>query len=134
MNTLLKWHNRIFTNIKNYVSGVCPNVVRSLSTATPSDYPATVIQLISGLAESDLEINDLGAEIAYQADVYAIGTNRITDGVKIMDLVIEAFAKMGFATVKFSEQPMLDNPSVYRLTSRFKRFVGSGDDIEKIEQ
>ena len=133
MNTLLKWHNRIFTNIKNYVSGKCPNVVRSLSTATPSDYPATVVQLITGGSENDLEINDLGAEIAYQTDVYTVGTSRVSNGVAIMDLAIEGFSKMGFAVVKFSEQPIMDNPNVYRLTARFMRFIGSGDEIAKFE-
>lgn len=131
MDTALKWHNRIFANVKSAVSGKCRTVVRTDAKLTDADYPAVAIQLLGSPGTISLENSDIGATITYQADVYAVDAQKISTASMVMESVMGAFRQMGFRA-DVSERPSQDNPDLYRLTGRFYRYVGSGDDIERI--
>ena len=131
MNTAIKWDNRILTNIRTAVKEA--KVDRFIDITVPQNHPSIVLTKLNTSTTTDLNAVDIGATLAYQVDVRCIGKQRVSTAQQIIDKVINAFREMGCGSMEISEaQPEMSD--MYRLTARFRWYVGSGNEIKKLEQ
>ena len=130
--TALTWDNRIFTNVYNAVSDICPNVVNS-SNNDITKFPTTDVSLLTGEDENvDLENCDGGANLTYEVEIYTNGTNRIIENLEIGTRVYNVFKKMGFRLVLVRTVRNEADNSIFRRVARYRRFIGDGETIELI--
>lgn len=140
--TGLEWDDRIFSNIVFSVKNICQNVVRQADNV-PAVFPTLLVQQIQGADyKPDLEITDCGSTVTYEIQAYCKGTNKISEAKEIIQTTYDAFHEMGFYCVQntqvrtiasLSSYGQSTDASIFRLVSRFRRFIGSGEEIIKLE-
>ena len=136
MATIDKWDNRIRANIKTAVSPKCTNVVNYESDLN-AVFPCVWIHRISGRDTAvDLDNSDTGVTVGYQITVYTSGSTRKSMANSIFDLAYDSMKKMGFVMENYvelegSSGADKNSASVYQLYARFRRYIGSGEEIAK---
>ena len=127
-----KWNNRIFTNITNAVFDVCQHTTIG-SSSTITEFPTLSFKQIGGNnASTDLEINDCGANVTYQIEVFTHGSGKILLNEEIISLADEAFHKMGFQCIHCEQIDNLADETIYRTVARYRRYIGGGEEIKLI--
>ena len=62
---------------------------------------------------------------------YTHGSNEILENQEIQSLVYDVFKKMGFQLIQLLDSDS-DGNEYYRVISRYRRYIGAGNDIELI--
>lgn len=79
---------------------------------------------------SDLEGNESSIMPTVQVDIYTKGQRALTEAYYIDELSHSALVGMRFRRSYGPELIQSTDPSIKRLTSRYTRVMGYGDDIE----
>lgn len=123
-NIFAKWGEAISqTAVKNNYSMENSTVVAELPAAT---------LYFQGLptSASDLEGNESAVTPTVQVDIYTKGQRALTEAYYIDELSHSALVGMRFRRSYGPELIQSTDPSIKRLTSRYTRVMGYGDDIE----
>lgn len=125
------WRNRIFDNLQTLIndSSVDYKVVNDNKLVKDK---TIYFQLLDNTeTANDLQDNEINAEIYnIQIETY---TKVMNDGYNLMDKITNAMKTMSFN--KVYGITCLENTidtNYIRLVARFSRFIGGGDEIEKI--
>ena len=122
--------NRVMTNIVT-AGGSTIAKVTSTTSNTPDEFPAVAVEQIDNPdAALDLENSENGVYSVIQ--IQAFSNKNLTEARNVMDIVCDAMRTMGFVRT-FGPNPLLNmsDTKIYRTIARFRRFVGSIDDIPK---
>lgn len=122
--------NRVLTNVTKALEGKCSNIVSSESD-TPSAFPAAMITVIDNRDQvSDLENTETGVTSSMRINTFS--NKSLTEARVIMAVVCDAMRDMGYRrTFGPREIENVRDRNVKRVEARFRRFVGSLDDIPK---
>lgn len=122
--------NRVLTNVGKALEGKCSNIVAS-ETDTPSSFPATMITAIDNRDQvSDLENTETGVTSSMRINTFS--NKSLTEARDIMAVACDAMRDMGYRrTFGPREIENVRDRNVKRVEARFRRFVGSLDDIPK---
>lgn len=122
--------NRVLTNVSKALEGKCSNIVAS-ETDTPSSFPATMITAIDNRDQvSDLENTETGVTSSMRINTFS--NKSLTEARDIMAVACDAMRDMGYRrTFGPREIENVRDRNVKRVEARFRRFVGSLDDIPK---
>lgn len=122
--------NRVLTNVTKALEGKCSNIVSSESD-TPSAFPAAMITVIDNRDQvSDLENTETG--VASSMRINTFSNKSLTEARAIMAVACDAMRDMGYRrTFGPREIENVRDRNVKRVEARFRRFVGSLDDIPK---
>lgn len=122
--------NRVLTNITKALDGKCSNIVAS-ETDTPSQFPAAMVNVIDNRDYAvDLENYENGVMSLIRVNTFS--NRSLSEARAIMADVCNAMRDMGYRR-HFGPRE-IDNVrdrNVKRMEARFRRFVGSIDDIPK---
>lgn len=124
--------NRVLTNIKTYVAGVCQNV-QSDSERTPAGFPAlSVVQIDNPDRAVDLENNENAVESVIEIQSFS-NKNNVEAG-QVIEMACDAMRKMGYVR-NYGPREIKNaaDKNIYRQVARFKRIVSSVDEIKKFE-
>ena len=122
--------NRVITNIE-IAGGSSIAKVTNTTDYTPSKFPTVAVEQIDNAdAARDLENSENGVYSVIQTQVFS--NKSLTAARSTMEIVCDAMRQMGYVRT-FGPQPLLNmsDTKIYRLTARFRRFVGSISDIPK---
>lgn len=124
--------NRVFTNIKKYVSNKCTNVQSSSQKKTP-EFPAmSVVQIDNTDAAIDLENTENAVDSSIE--IQAFSNISITEAKEIISLACDAMRIMGYVrTYGPRGVDNVEDKNLHRMVARFHRIVHSVDAIEKFE-
>lgn len=122
--------NRVLTNVTRALEGKCSNIVSSESD-TPSAFPAAMITVIDNRDQvSDLENTETGVTSSMRINTFS--NKSLTEARTIMAVACDAMRDMGYRrTFGPREIENVRDRNVKRVEARFRRFVGSLDDIPK---
>lgn len=122
--------NRVFSNIKKYVSDICSEVVID-SSKSPAKFPCmSVVQIDSPDYAMDLE----NTENAVQSvvEIQGFSNKNITEAKTLINKACDGMRLMGYVRnygpMKISNAA---DTNIYRMVARFRRIVSSVDEIEK---
>lgn len=120
--------NKVLTNITTALDGTCDNIVSS-ETDSPSEFPAVLISVIDNREQaSDLENEETGVNSSMRIQTYSNKT--LDEARNIMATACDAMRVMGYRrTFGPREIENVADRNVKRVEARFRRFVGSLDDI-----
>ena len=101
------------------------------NSTTVAKLPAATLYF-QGLptSASDLEGNESAVTPTVQVDIYTKGQRALTEAYSIDELSHSALVGMRFRRSYGPELIQSTDPSIKRLTSRYTRVVGYGDDME----
>lgn len=126
-------NNAIYTKVYNAVKAVVSNVnVTQTYTAKPSSFPTVFVREIGRLTPpvtaSFSNAQDI-SERTWEAQVFSnLSPGAKEQAYKLMDGVKEAMRNLYF--IEIFESPMdQTDKSIYCLVARFRRIIGSGEDI-----
>lgn len=122
--------NRVLTNISKALDGQCSNIVAS-ETDTPSAFPAAMVSIIDNREHAeDLENTENGVASIIRINTFS--NKSLTEARKIMAVACDAMRDMGYRR-SFGPREIenVRDRNVSRMEARFRRFVGSLDDIPK---
>lgn len=130
------WSNRIYTNLKNYINDTNINFMQG-STQELSKFPTVTFETMENHAVS----YDLSQD-KENAQTYTIEINVYTTGDGALNIGRELFCKINecFSLMKFKREYGITqitnvlNTNINRLVARYNRYIGSGDEIKKIEK
>lgn len=122
--------NRVLTNIKLAMGSACGNYVSS-ENDSPSKFPAMLIaQYENRDAAMDLENSENG--VTSDIRVQAYSNKSLSEAKSLMATACDAMRTMGYRrTLGPREIENVSDRNVKRCEARFRRFVGSLDDIPK---
>lgn len=122
--------NRVLTNVTKALEGKCSNIVSSESD-TPSAFPAAMITVIDNRDQvSDLENTETGVTSSMRINTFS--NKSLTEARAIMAVACDSMRDMGYRrTFGPREIENVRDRNVKRVEARFRRFVGSLDDIPK---
>ena len=125
--------NGIYTYIRNYVKNELPTVyVTGEDEPVPNQGASVKIREIGRYQPRrniTLAYDDEQYSIAYQADVYSnLFNDHAEEAYEIMHVVEQAFKQLYFIETSCTPVERTDN-RVARLTARFERQIGSGDNM-----
>lgn len=125
--------NRVMTNIMTAEAGTCSNISSS-ETDIPSKFPAIfVTQFDDRDAAMDLENSENGVQSDIR--VQAFSNKSLTEARSVLGIACDAMRTMGYRrTFGPREIENVADRNVKRCEARFRRFVGSIDDIPKFTQ
>lgn len=122
--------NRVITNIEIAGGDNIAKVTSTTNTA-PSAFPTIAVEQIDNLdAAVDLENSENGVISIIQ--IQAFSNKSLTDAREAIKIACDAMRIMKYRRT-FGPQPLqnMSDTKIYRLTARFRRFVGSLDDIPR---
>ena len=122
--------NRVMTNIVTAGGSSIAKVTNTTSN-TPAQFPTVAVEQIDNSdAARDLENSENGVNSTMQ--IQAFSNKSLTEARNVMDIVCDAMRQMGYART-FGPEPLLNmsDTTIYRMSARFRRFVGSLNDIPK---
>lgn len=121
--------NRVMTNI---VTAGGDNIAKVTNTTNynPSEFPAVAVEQIDNNdAARDLENSENGIISVMQ--IQAFSNKSITEARSVMNIVCDAMRRMGYIRTFMEPLQNMSDTKIYRMSARFRRFVGSIDDIPK---
>lgn len=122
--------NRVMTNIST-AGGSSIAKVTSTTSYTPAQFPAVAVEQIDNAdAAIDLENTENGVYSTIQIQVFS--NKSLSESRNVMGIVCDAMRTMGYVRT-FGPEPLLNmsDTKIYRVSARFRRFVGSLDDIPR---
>lgn len=122
--------NRVITNI-TIAGGDTIKKVTNTTSYLPAQFPAVAVeQLDNADAARDLENSENGVNSVIQ--IQSFSNKSLTEARNAINIACDAMRTMGYART-FGPEPILNmsDTKVFRLSARFRRFVGSIDDIPK---
>ena len=124
--------NRVMSNIKTAEEGVC-SFISSTETDYPPKFPAMyVTQTNAQDAAVDLENSENG--VTSEIRIQAFSKDSLAEARKVIWIACEAMRTMGYRrTLGPRELENVSDRNVKRTEARFRRFVGSLEDIPKFE-
>lgn len=124
--------NRVMTNLKYSLTGVCSNITSSESDA-PSAFPTLLVtQTNNREIALDLELSETGVQSEIR--VQAFSDKGLADARNVLALACDAMRTMGYRrTWGPREVENVHDRNVRRCEARFRRFVNSQDAIPKFE-
>ena len=122
--------NRVLTNVRLALGDRCSNYVSS-ETDTPSKFPAMLInQYDDRDAAMDLENSENGVTSDIRIQSYS--NKSLSEAKSIIAVACDAMRIMGYRrTFGPREIENVSDRNVKRCEARFRRFVGSLDDIPR---
>jgi len=124
--------NRVITNI-TIAGGDTIKKVTNTTSYLPAQFPAVAVeQLDNADAARDLENSENGVNSVIQ--IQSFSNKSVTEARNAINIACDAMRTMGYART-FGPEPILNmsDTKIFRLSARFRRFVGSIDDIPKFE-
>ena len=124
--------NRVITNI-TIAGGDTIKKITNTTSYLPAQFPAVAVeQLDNADAARDLENSENGVNSIIQ--IQSFSNKSLTEARNVINIACDAMRTMGYART-FGPEPMLNmsDTKIFRLSARFRRFVGSIDDIPKFE-
>lgn len=122
--------NRVITNIE-IAGGSSIAKVSNTTSSTPAEFPSVAVEEIDNPdAALDLENSENGVYSIIQ--IQSFSNKNLTEARKVMDIACDAMRQMGFVRT-FGPNPLLNmsDTKIFRQVARFRRFVGSIDDVPK---
>lgn len=122
--------NRVITNI-TIAGGDTIKTVTNTTSYLPAQFPAVAVeQLDNADAARDLENSENGVNSVIQ--IQSFSNKSVTEARNVINIACDAMRTMGYART-FGPEPILNmsDTKIFRLSARFRRFVGSIDDIPK---
>ena len=122
--------NRVITNI-TIAGGDTIQKVTNTTSYLPAKFPAVAVeQLDNADAARDLENSENGVNSVIQ--IQSFSNKSVTEARNVINIACDAMRTMGYART-FGPEPILNmsDTKIFRLSARFRRFVGSIDDIPK---
>ena len=122
--------NRVITNI-TIAGGDTIQKVTNTTSYLPAQFPAVAVeQLDNADAARDLENSENGVNSVIQ--IQSFSNKSVTEARNVINIACDAMRTMGYART-FGPEPILNmsDTKIFRLSARFRRFVGSIDDITK---
>ena len=122
--------NRVMTNLVT-AGGDTIKKVTNTTSYMPAQFPAIAVEQIDNAdAARDLENSENGVNSIIQ--IQSFSNKSMTESRKVIEIACDAMRDMGY-TRTFGAEPILNmsDTKIYRLSARFRRFVGSIDDIPK---
>lgn len=122
--------NRVMTNLVT-AGGDTIKKVTNTTSYMPTQFPAIAVEQIDNAdAARDLENSENGVNSIIQ--IQSFSNKSMTESRKVMEIACDAMRDMGY-TRTFGAEPILNmaDTKIYRLSARFRRFVGSIDNIPK---
>jgi len=125
--------NRVMTNLMIAEKGVCENFSNS-ETSTPAEFPTLFIGIINNADDAvDLENSENG--VRSEIRLQSFSNKNMTEARKVMSVACDAMRLMGYRrTFGPRELENVHDRNVKRMEARFRRFVGSLDDIPRFEE
>lgn len=125
--------NRVMTNLMIAEKGVCENFSNS-ETSTPAEFPTLFIGIINNADDAvDLENSENG--VRSEIRLQSFSNKNLTESRKVMSVACDAMRLMGYRrTFGPRELENVHDRNVKRMEARFRRFVGSLDDIPRFEE
>ena len=122
--------NRVMTNIKFALTGVCSNISSS-ETDAPAAFPTVLVtQTNNREIALDLELSETGVQSEIR--VQAFSDKGLADARNILAIACDAMRTMGYRrTWGPREVQNVADRNVRRCEARFRRFVNSQDAIPK---
>lgn len=130
--------NRVFTNVKYYVTQTFPNVnAQNSRTASPPSLPAmAVLTIDSPETALDLDFGTTEDEVAITSNVeiHVYSNKSVTESKNIIKAACKAMRGMSYRRT-FGPSEVIDNlnPNLYRMVARFQRIVSNLDDIPRFD-
>jgi len=124
--------NRVMTNLVT-AGGDTIKKVTNTTSYMPARFPAIAVEQIDNAdAARDLENSENGVYSVIQ--IQSFSNQSMTESRKVMGIACDAMRDMGYVRT-FGAEPILNmsDTKIYRLSARFRRFIGSVDDIPKFE-
>lgn len=120
--------NRVLTNVRTAVVDKCRNISSS-ETSLPGSFPAVYVsQYGDADAAMDLENSENGVNSDIRTQAYS--SKSLAEARLVMDDICDAMRVMGYRrTFGPREIENVRDRNVKRVEARFRRFVGSGDEI-----
>lgn len=121
--------NRVMTNI---ITAGGSNIAKVTNTTsnTPAQFPTVAVEQIDNNdAARDLENSENGVVSVIQIQVFS--NKSLSDARSVMSIVCDAMRRMGYARTFMEPLLNMSDTKIYRMSARFRRFVGSLDDIPK---
>lgn len=124
--------NRVLTNVKLALGNKCTNYVSS-ENDTPSQFPAMLInQYDNRDAAIDLENSENG--VTSDVRIQSYSNKNLTEAKNLIADACDAMRVMGYRrTFGPKEIENVSDRNVKRCEARFRRFVGSLDDIPRFQ-
>lgn len=124
--------NRVMTNISIAEEGVCSNFASS-ETDYPASFPAMFITQIGDRDYAmDLENSETG--VLSEIRIQSYSNKSLSEARNVMAIACDAMRTMGYRrTIGPREIENASDRNVKRVEARFRRFVGSLDDIPKFQ-
>ena len=122
--------NRVLTNLSTALDGKCKNIISS-ETDLPSSFPALLLSVIDNREQAmDLENDENGVVSFLRVQTFSQKT--LSEARSVMAAASDAMRRMGYRrTFGPREVENVSDRNVKRMEARFRRFVGSLDDIPK---
>ena len=121
--------NRVMTNIVT-AGGDSIAKVSATTSGTPSEFPTVAVEQIDMPdAARDLENDENGVTSVMQIQVFS--NKSLTEARNVMGIVCDAMRRMGYARTFMEPLPNMSDTKIFRMSARFRRFVGSLNDIPK---
>ena len=129
--------NRVYSNVEIYVHRTYPAVhCQNSATATSVTLPALYVkQLDMSETAIDLDPGDFEKDFAVDSNVeiQVYSNKSITEARNIINEACTAMRGMGY-TRRYGAAEIQDGkvPNLYRMVARFRRIVGSLDELPKL--
>lgn len=122
--------NRVLTNLTTALEGECSNIISS-ETDLPSAFPALLLSVIDNREQAmDLEYDENGVVSFFRIQTFSQKT--LSEARRVMALASDAMRRMGYRrTFGPRELENVSDRNVKRMEARFRRFIGSLDDIPR---
>lgn len=121
--------NRVMTNIATAGGDKIAKVTNTRSY-TPSEFPTVAVEQIGNSDSArDLENSENGIISVMQIETFS--NKSITEARNVMNIVCDAMRQMKYTRTFMEPLQNMSDTKIYRMSARFRRFVGSIDDIPK---
>lgn len=125
--------NRVMTNLMIAERGVCSNISNT-EQDTPAAFPTLYVGIINNADEAvDLENSENG--VRSEIRIQSFSDKGLADARKVIAIACDAMRQMGYRRT-FGPRELEDvhDRNVRRCEARFRRFIGSLDDIPRFEE
>ena len=129
---MINVENRVLTNVKTYISGVC-QTVQNDSAKSPASFPAVSVEQIDN-PDTAVDLENAENAVVSMIEIQSFSNKDITEAKTIINKACDGMRIMGY--VRQYGPKRVQNAAetnIYRMVARFRRIVSSVDEIEKFE-